>query len=175
MMPQSQDRMGPGKAPEGQDKDDAHAGVAKHQGRDAGESETSGARCPADSPSPEPSSDENGWAIVERTTRSWRSAPLESAQVVLVRSPLEPEKMVVKRITGLPGDAITVRPPAWDKHNSLGIERRLEVVPEGHVWLEGDNQDNSKDSRKFGSVPQGLVEGVVCFRVWPPSGFGLFE
>ena len=37
--------------------------------------------------------------------------PLKTAQVVLVRSPLEPGKMVVKRITGLPGDAITVSPP----------------------------------------------------------------
>lgn len=28
-----------------------------------------------------------------------------------------------------------VRPPAWDEHNSLGIERRLEVVPEVSLGL----------------------------------------
>lgn len=44
---------------------------------------------------------------------------------------------------------------------------------QGHVWLEGDNKDNSTDSRSYGAVPQALVEGVVFVRLWPPRDLGL--
>jgi len=42
-------------------------------------------------------------------------------------------------------------------------------VPRGHVWLEGDNRNNSADSRTYGPVPQGLVRGRALCRVWPPK------
>ena len=38
-------------------------------------------------------------------------------------------------------------------------------VPKGHVWLSGDNVDNSVDSRTYGPVPYGLILGRVCYRV----------
>ncbi|KHN47457.1 Mitochondrial inner membrane protease subunit 1 [Glycine soja] len=45
-------------------------------------------------------------------------------------------------------------------------------VPKGHVWIQGDNIYASRDSRHFGPVPYGLIEGKVFFRVWPPDSFG---
>lgn len=41
-------------------------------------------------------------------------------------------------------------------------------IPRGHVWLEGDNPENSMDSRNYGPVPAALVQGRVVGRVWPP-------
>jgi len=38
-------------------------------------------------------------------------------------------------------------------------------VPKGHVWIQGDNIYASRDSRHFGPVPYGLIEGKVFFRV----------
>eukprot|EP00752_Nemacystus_decipiens_P009735 g8693.t1 len=129
--------------------------------------------CLVKGPSMRPTIEHGSWLLVDKMGGPGKN--LKVGQIVLVRSPLEAGKVVVKRITGLPGDAIMVRPPPGDRHNSHGIERRLEVVPEGHVWLAGDNQENSKDSRSYGSVPQALVEGVVLLRLWPYRDFGVVE
>lgn len=38
-------------------------------------------------------------------------------------------------------------------------------VPRGNIWIQGDNIYNSRDSRTFGAVPYGLVEGKLFWRV----------
>lgn len=46
-------------------------------------------------------------------------------------------------------------------------------VPEGAVWLMGDNRTNSADSRVFGAVPLSEVEGKAIFRYWPIGRIGV--
>ena len=46
-------------------------------------------------------------------------------------------------------------------------------VPVGHVWVEGDNAENSNDSNSFGPVPAGLVQAQVRCKVWPLSEIGI--
>ena len=46
----------------------------------------------------------------------------------------------------------------------------LVVVPNGHIWLEGDNSINSSDSRNYGPVPASLVVGKVLLKLWPLRG-----
>ena len=46
------------------------------------------------------------------------------------------------------------------------------VVPEGTVFVMGDNRGNSGDSRKFGCIPYEKIEGKVVLRFWPLSDFG---
>ncbi|MBA0603071.1 hypothetical protein Gorai_003230 [Gossypium raimondii] len=41
----------------------------------------------------------------------------------------------------------------------------LMFVPKGHVWIQGDNLYVSRDSRHFGPLPYGLIEGKVFMRV----------
>jgi len=38
-------------------------------------------------------------------------------------------------------------------------------VPKGHVWTEGDNQADSLDSRAYGCVSLGLVEGIHLYDI----------
>jgi signal peptidase I len=46
-------------------------------------------------------------------------------------------------------------------------------VPEGHVFVLGDNRENSNDSRTWGTVPLDLVRGHALFIWWSPSPAGL--
>ena len=47
------------------------------------------------------------------------------------------------------------------------------TVPEGYVWLMGDNRENSADSRYFGAVSCESLIGIVCARYWPLDRIGL--
>lgn len=49
------------------------------------------------------------------------------------------------------------------------------IVPEGCVYVLGDNRDNSMDSRTFGCIPLEKVEGKVILRYWPITDFGTVE
>ncbi|KAA3452197.1 Mitochondrial inner membrane protease subunit 1 [Gossypium australe] len=90
--------------------------------------------------------------LVERI--STRSGKLRPGDVVIFRSPETPRKIVCKRLIGLEGDQITyvVDPQSGDRCETI-------VVPKGHVWVEGDYIYNTKDSRNFGALPYGLLEG----------------
>ncbi|CAM0947921.1 unnamed protein product [Alopecurus aequalis] len=93
-----------------------------------------------------------------------RPRPLHFSRgdVVIFVSPVDHRSSVVKRIIGLPGDWISVPETA-------AIIRK---IPEGHCWVEGDNASVSWDSRYYGPVPLGLVQGSVTYVVWPPHKIG---
>ncbi|KAF9594296.1 hypothetical protein IFM89_029437, partial [Coptis chinensis] len=79
-------------------------------------------------------------------------------------SPSNYKEKEVKRIIGLPGDLINM-PNAYDTL----------MIPEGHCWVEGDNSSSSLDSRTFGPLPLGLIQGKVTYIVWPPQRVGAIE
>ncbi|KAG4166727.1 hypothetical protein ERO13_A13G151400v2 [Gossypium hirsutum] len=99
---------------------------------------------------------------------SHRIGKLGSGDLVLVRSPLDPNKTLTKRIVAMEGDKVT-----FSLDPTRSFSSRSLVVPKGHVWIQGDNLYVSRDSRHFGPLPYGLIEGKVFMRVWPPSSFGL--
>ncbi|XP_073221039.1 mitochondrial ATP-independent inner membrane protease subunit 1a isoform X2 [Cicer arietinum] len=78
--------------------------------------------------------------------------------LVLVRSPLNPNRNLTKRIVAMEGDTVTYFDPLHSDSD------RIAVVPKGHVWIQGDNVYASRDSRHFGPVPLGLIKGKVFFR-----------
>ena len=41
------------------------------------------------------------------------------------------------------------------------------TVPEGCVWVMGDNRTNSRDSRYFGAVPVSLIKSKAVLIYWP--------
>nr|TKS01957.1 hypothetical protein D5086_0000167890 [Populus alba] len=100
---------------------------------------------------------------------SHRFQKVGPGDVVLVRSPLDPTKMVTKRIVGMEGDQINFLPDP-----SITDICRTIMVPKGHIWIQGDNMYASCDSRHYGPVPYGLVQGKLFFRAWGLHNENLF-
>lgn len=46
------------------------------------------------------------------------------------------------------------------------------TVPEGYIWVMGDNRTNSQDSRWFGAVPVSNITGRAFFRYFPFTRIG---
>ncbi len=102
---------------------------------------------------------------------------LESGEIVIFTSPLDPSKNLVKRVIGVAGDKISLRgdrvflneKPLPEAYALRGLYQQDDerIVPPGHIFVLGDNRPQSKDSRHFGAVECKAVRGRVLFRLWP--------
>ncbi|KAJ3169506.1 hypothetical protein HDU88_000696 [Geranomyces variabilis] len=92
----------------------------------------------------------------EKLSIRWR--PPQLGDVVVCVSPRNPARPICKRVLGLPGDTVYVDPTVPEGARAI-------TIPPGHVWLQGDNYNNSTDSRRYGPVPIGLLRGRVL-GVW---------
>lgn len=88
---------------------------------------------------------------------------INKGDVVIAKCPTNPKQYICKRIIGLPGDKV-----------KTGFATS-QVVPRGHIWLEGDNRANSSDSRSYGPVPLGLICSRAVFIIWPFKHIATFS
>ena len=95
---------------------------------------------------------------------------------------------LIKRVIGLPGDTIEIREnqvlvndvvqtepfARVDPDEGMVVNGELpkQTVPEGMIFVMGDNRGKSLDSRSFGFVDLRSVEGKAVFRVMPFASFG---
>ena len=103
----------------------------------------------------------------------FRFRGVDSGDVVIANSPTNEKQTVCKRVRGLPGDVVKYKRPRGGKR-SFPWSRDGTTVPEGHVWLQGDNESNSTDSRHYGPVPMELITGTVTAKIWPLTGLKFF-
>ncbi|KIL70643.1 hypothetical protein M378DRAFT_66367 [Amanita muscaria Koide BX008] len=98
--------------------------------------------------------------IVIEDRLTYRFWPIQRGDIVTLKSPLDPNRIVCKRVFGLPGDTICVDPTG-----SMAPSTEHVVIPRGHIWICGDNAAFSRDSREYGPIPMALVEGKLAYRV----------
>jgi signal peptidase I len=92
-------------------------------------------------------------------------------------------KVLVKRVIALPGESFEIRngrvyingseTPLDEPYvkNEGYIERGYRfnegTVPEGHIFVMGDNRNDSMDSREIGYISMEDIIGEAIFRFWP--------
>ena len=105
-------------------------------------------------------------------------------------------KDLIKRVIALPGERISIIDGkvridgrVLDEPYTHGLPTEPKVgcglgdttgidtaegftIPEGHLFVMGDNRINSQDGRCFGPIDEGLVVGRAFFIIWPPSKTG---
>jgi signal peptidase I len=140
------------------------------------------ARIRVDGSSMEPSLHSGEFVIVNRL--AYRFGAPEHGDVVVFHFPGDLEQEYIKRIIGLPGDQVSVRNGQVYINQQAIYEPYIAAspryegnwsVPEGHVFVLGDNRNNSSDSHSFGPVPQGNVIGEAFFVYWPPPDWGVIS
>jgi signal peptidase I len=63
-------------------------------------------------------------------------------------------------------------PYTYGKPSEPQVQTYPYAVPEGSVWVMGDNRTDSLDSRSFGAVPLDSVRGKAVWRYWPLNRLG---
>ena len=95
------------------------------------------------------------------------------------------ERDFIKRIIALPGETVEVRDCSvfingQPLEEPYVQERPVytygpEIVPADHLFVLGDNRNNSSDSHSWGMLPKENVIGQAWLSYWPSSAFGLVD
>jgi signal peptidase I len=119
--------------------------------------------------------------------------PIRRGDVVVFKFPEDPTRDFIKRVVGLPGEAVEIHDKTVlvdgkpleepyarfieaplrkdDPEYGLRVESGRgtwgpETVPEGKLFVLGDNRDNSRDSRYWGFLPIDQVKGRALLVYW---------
>ena len=107
--------------------------------------------------------------------------------IITFEDPADSERVLIKRVIATGGQTVDLRDgvvyvdggpldepytqgkPSNDLNSGITYPY---TVPEGHVWVMGDNRTNSQDSRYFGAIKESSVTGKAIFIYWPLTDVG---
>ena len=113
----------------------------------------------------------------------YRFRPPEKGEVLVFQYPRDPSRDFIKRVIATPGDTIEIREGRVLVNDQLLTEDYIlektrseypkSTVPEGRIFVMGDNRNNSEDSRfaDVGFVPYDLIKGKAMIVFWPISAY----
>lgn len=130
---------------------------------------------------------EHSDVIVFDDPRGGFEQPEEGALDSMTRNLLEsiglaaPQSEFIKRVIGLPGDTVEAKDGELLVNGVIQVEPYRKqpdkaipdfgpvLVPQGELFVMGDNRFASQDSRYFGTIPIDTVVGHAFAIIWPPS------
>jgi signal peptidase I len=132
---------------------------------------------------------EHGDVVVFDDPRGGFEQPDEGALDSVMRNLLEsvglaaPQSEFIKRVIGLPGDSVQAKDGNLMVNGEVQVEPYRKqpdkpipdfgpiLVPQGELFVMGDNRFASQDSRYFGTIPIDTVVGHAFVIIWPPSNW----
>ena len=130
-----------------------------------------------DGPSMKPTLQDEERLIVSKFIYRWRNP--EKGEIVIFKYPRDPSRDFIKRVIATAGDTIEIKEGhVYVNDQMLQEDYILEktrteypkvTIPEGTVFVMGDNRNNSDDSRfaDVGFVPLDLIKGKAMIVFWP--------
>lgn len=105
------------------------------------------------------------------------TAEPERGEVIVFRSPLAADELMVKRVIGVPGDVVDSRlgrvrvgghtlPEPYVLRAAASGAIEAQVIPADSYYVLGDNRDDSLDSRTWGYVPRDRIVGRARVVLW---------
>ncbi len=133
---------------------------------------------------------ENDYLIVSK--QAYLFGKINYGDIIVFNTNLETvdgqKKRLIKRVIGLPGDTIEIKDGNVYRNNELLKEDYIfeqytsglvkpTVIPEGSMFVMGDNRQNSADSRdeRIGLVEEKLIYGEAVLRLYPFNKIGLLK
>lgn len=110
----------------------------------------------------------------------------QRGDIVVFHAPAE-QRDYIKRVIGLPGEHVVIRdgnvfvdgeqldePYLLSPTTCEGLRPTCDiVVPEGSLYVLGDNRPNSSDSRSWETLPLENVVGQAWISYWPQEHWGV--
>ncbi len=105
---------------------------------------------------------------------AYRLGSMKTGDVVVFHH--SPSEDYIKRLIGLPGETVRIAGGRVFVNGRELIEPYISeppaysgewIVPEGHVFVLGDNRNQSSDSHSWGYVPVDTIVGKALVVYWP--------
>ena len=139
-----------------------------------------------DGPSMQPNFETGQWVLANKLVYKLHSP--ERGDVIIFRSPHNRNSNLIKRVIGLPGESVELKNGVVYIHKADGQTIALDEpyipssdtrpftgseIPEGEIFVLGDNRRVADDSRFGWLVPYGDIIGKAWLSTWPPGDWGL--
>ena len=104
--------------------------------------------------------------------------------IIVFASPQAPDLDLIKRVIGLPGDTVKISDGKVQVNGQILNEPYIAAapiydgewkVPEGNLFVLGDNRNDSSDSHAWGLLPIENVIGKAILIYWPIPEWNLID